>query len=283
MGSSAASEQHARWNGSAGEAWVRSQAALDRMFSGIEEFLVSAVDQTSSRHVLDVGCGTGAVARAVARLVAPVGGSCVGVDISQPMLAAAAERAAGEDLPVSFVRADAQDHPFTPARFDAVVSRFGVMFFSRPVDAFANILRATRAGGHLRVVAWRAPSDNPFMMVAERAAAPYLPDLPPRRPDAPGQFAFADADRVRAILGDAGWQHADVRPLDVDCTFPQPDLLPYLTRMGPLGSALQDEDAATRVEVLGAVRAAFDPFVDGAAVRFTAACWDISARAPAGT
>ena len=117
------------------------------------------------------------------------------------------------------------------------------------------------------------------MTTAERAAAPLLPNLPPRRPDGPGQFAFADDRRVHRILEDGGWTDIDIRPIDVECTLPEKDLVVYLTRLGPVGLILQEADERTRARVVEAVRPAFDPYVDGTDVRFTAACWMVEARA----
>ena len=116
------------------------------------------------------------------------------------------------------------------------------------------------------------------MTTAERAAAPLLPNLPARRPEAPGQFAFADSQRVRSILEQSGWAKIDIRPIDVACTLPEKDLVGYFTRLGPVGLILQEADDRTRTEVIETVRAAFDPYVQGAEVRFTAACWMVSAR-----
>src|SRR3546814_6887720 len=88
--------------------------------------------------------------------------------------------------------------------FDMAISRFGVMFFGDSVDAFANIRGAMEPGGTLHAIVWRGPHENVFMTTAERAAAPLLPAMPPRKPDAPGQFAFADPERVLSILWDSG-------------------------------------------------------------------------------
>jgi hypothetical protein len=118
------------------------------------------------------------------------------------------------------------------------------------------------------------------MTTAERATAPLLPNLPARRPGAPGQFAFADRHRVSAILEESGWTGVDIQPIDVDCTLPEKDVPGYLTRLGPVGLVLQEADEETRMQVIDTVRAAFDPFVHGTQVRFTAACWSVSARAP---
>jgi hypothetical protein len=104
--------------------------------------------------------------------------------------------------------------------------------------------------------------------------------LPARRADEPGQFAFADRDRVHAILQSSGWAKIDIQPLDVECVLPTRELDVYLTRLGPLGRVLQQLDEPTRARVVGTVRAAFDPYVHGPEVRFTAACWMIGASAP---
>jgi SAM-dependent methyltransferase len=273
------SEQAALWNGRAGRAWVDAQEVLDLVLKPFEDLLVEAVRAGSGHRVLDVGCGTGSTTLAVARQLGAQG-HCVGADISDPMIAAAQARARREDAPASFIRADVQRHAFEPASFDMVISRFGVMFFDDPVVAFANLRRAASNDAGLHVIAWRSAAENPFMTTAERAAAPLLPNMPARRPDAPGQFAFADRHRVSDILEASGWTGVDIQPIDVGCTLPEKALLGYLTRLGPVGLILQEADEQTRMQVIDTVRAAFDPYVHGTEVRFTAACWRVSARAP---
>lgn len=271
-------EQTRLWNGVAGRAWVDTQDVLDQMFKPFEALLVDAVSAGPRRRVLDVGCGTGSTTLAVARLRgAKV--RCVGIDISAPMIAVARARAEREGTPARFIRANAQLHVFQPAGFNMIISRFGVMFFDDAIQAFANLRRAAIDNAELRFVVWRSAAENPFMTTAERAAAPLLPNLPARRPDAPGQFAFANRHRVHTILEESGWVEIEVRPIDVTCTLPEKDLVRYLTRLGPVGLILQEADDPTRARVVETVRAAFDPYVHGAEVRFTAACWMVGAQA----
>jgi SAM-dependent methyltransferase len=266
------------WNGRAGQSWVELNAMLDRLLAPFEQPLLDAARQEGARNVLDVGCGAGATTFAVARSLAREG-RCTGIDLSAPLIELARRRAADLGAPnTDFVVADAQRHDFQPATFDMVISRFGVMFFDDPVAAFANLRRAARPDAGLACIAWRGTEENPFMTAAERAAAPLLPEQPSRVPNAPGQFAFADPDRVDGILSAAGWRDVDLRPLDVACVLSADDLETYVTRMGPVSLVLPGLEADRRRAVITAVKRGFEPFLADGVARFTAACWLVRAR-----
>src|SRR5690606_29155530 len=142
-------------------------------------------------------------------------GQVLGADISAPMLEVARERAAqATGAQVSFLQADAQTHAFPKGGFDLAFSRFGVMFFDDPAAAFRNIGAALRPGGRLAFVCWRPMLENAWMATPLFAALPLLPPLPPPDPTAPGPFAFADPDRVQAILGEAGFEAIDIQAHD---------------------------------------------------------------------
>lgn len=271
-------DQQQLWNGVAGKGWTEAQAVLDAMFAPFEDLLAEIVPGTPDGPLLDIGCGTGATTLAAAR-TAGAARHCTGIDISEPMLARARERAREQGIDAEFIRADAETHRFDPGSHARIISRFGVMFFGDPVRAFANLRAACMAGARMRFAAWRAPVENPFMTTAERAAAPLLPALPKRDPDGPGQFAFADPDKVRRILGESGWSAIGIAPVDISCTLPVRELDGYFTRLGLLPLVLPSLDAGLRAQVIRVVRDAFAPFVDGEQVRFTAACWLVDAMA----
>ena len=225
-----------------------------------------------------LGLVFGATTLAVARRLG-AHGEYVGVDISEPMIAAARARAERDGSPATFIRADAQTHPFEPSSYDAIMSRFGVMFFDDPEAAFANIRKGVRKDGTLTFIAWRSPMENPFMITAVQAAAPFLPAMTPPDPNAPGQFAFADGAKVRRILEASGWRDVDVAPLDLPSEVAEADLMAYVTKLGPAGAALRDADDALKARVSGALETAFRPYVQDGAARFTSACWLVTARA----
>lgn len=87
------------------------------MFEPLEQLRVEAVSAASARELLDVGCGSGGTTLAVARLLRAKGHS-VGIDISQPTIAAGGARAQQKDTPAGFICADAQTHAFAPASVD---------------------------------------------------------------------------------------------------------------------------------------------------------------------
>lgn len=268
------------WNSRGGQVWVAQQARLDRLFRAFEPVLVDAVSASGARQVLDVGCGAGATTLAVARSLDGQG-RCLGLDLSEPLIDAARRRAEAEGAAnCRFIAADAQQHAFEPDRFDAMISRFGVMFFDNPVAAFANLRHGARGGASLSFIAWRGAEENPFMTAAEQAAAPWLPELPARDPNGPGQFAFADKDRVAEILATAGWRDVQIQPLDVICAFSEDDLDVYAATMGPVGHVLSSLEEPRRGKVAAVVRRAFEPYVSDGEARFDAACWMISARNP---
>ncbi|WP_207842964.1 class I SAM-dependent methyltransferase [Williamsia soli] len=273
-----AAEQAARWNGPSGRAWIDNQDLLDRLYRPFEQILVRCVDEVSGQQVLDVGCGTGSTTLAVSRAIT---GHAVGVDISEPMIALARERAASEGASADFAAADVQTHQFSGIPFDTIVSRFGVMFFSDPAAAFGNMHRASADGAHLRMIVWRNPDDNDIMVAAERATASLLPDLPPRPPSlptTPGQFAFADPELVTPILESSGWRDITIEPLDVELSLPTGDMLQYVTTFGRVGVSLPTVDETTRAHVVDRLSDAFTAFSDGTDVRYTAACWSVAAR-----
>ncbi len=270
------------WKTVGGRNWVASQQLIDHLFKPIEVLLAEAVKGPSSRRVLDIGCGTGGTTRAIHRHTQS-GGYATGVDVSEVMIEAAQQGVkqdgAGQaDSAAEFLCADAAHHDFEDGVFDMLVSRFGIMFFEDSVQAFQNLRRAASKDAKGLFFTWRSPKENPFMTTAGRAAKAIV-SLPPQDPDAPGQFAFADAKRVEGILDAAGWHSINIEPLDFECAFPESELVSYFTRLGPLGRVLPDLDNKTQAQLITVVRDAFEPFVFGDTVKFNAACWQIEARA----
>jgi SAM-dependent methyltransferase len=205
-------EQLDRWE-TDGAHWVAEAERYDAMTRGFAEALFDTLSLQAGERVLDVGCGAGATAIEGAGRVRP-GGVVLGVDISQPMLTLARERASTSGVDdVEFVRADAQVHDLGNGEWDAVMSKFGLMFFDDPEAAFANLARALRPGGRIAFTAWQGLMSSEWITVPGLPASAYVGMPEGIEPDAPGPFGLADPDRAVGILECAGFDDITISEL----------------------------------------------------------------------
>ena len=270
-------DQIAYWNGDMAGRWLSVEDQLDEFFTNPLAELLRVADAQVGESVLDIGCGGGVSSFAVARRVGPTG-KVVGVDVSNAMLERAQQHLAATDLDnVSFLEADAQGHTFEPEQFDLIISRFGVMFFDDPVAAFRNIAVGLKPAGRLAMVAW-APIDdnNPWFSIPRDIAVAKLnpPKAPPADPHAPGQFAFADVDRVVGILRDAGLAdvHGERAELQLEFNHSTDAAAAVTVSVGPAGRMLREANASTEVvaTVQRDVAGQFARFAKGGVLRIPA-------------
>lgn len=278
-------EQREYWNERAGPVWVRWQERLDRQIRPHGARAIEALGPRPGERVLDVGCGCGDTALEIARRVGP-DGAVLGLDVSAPMLERARERAAEAGLAhLRFQHGDAQVAPLEPASWDALASRFGVMFFEDPVAAFGNLASALRPGGRAAFVCWQPPQANPWVMVPMAAVAPLLEMPPPPEPGAPGMFALGDAERVRAILDRAGFEAVSVEALELAMAPGGGELdraVELFLEVGPVAALLREQEAdeVLRARVASAVRDAFAAHEREGALSLGSAAWLVTARRP---
>lgn len=271
------------WNEVSGPKWRAHQRVLDRQLGPLGREVMERARIVRGERVLDVGCGCGDTTLELARLAGQTG-SALGVDVSEVMLEAARDGARAAGIPnAAFLAADAQTENLGPERFDLVYSRFGVMFFADPVAAFANLRRCLRRGGRLAFVCWQPLDRNPWMRVPLGAAAPYVALPPPPGPDAPGPFSFGDPDRVRRILGGAGFGSADVVAWTGSIALADGSLagaLQLVFEIGPLAALLREQGAGPEVRrrVEQAVKAALAPYETRGGLQMPAAAWIVEAR-----
>ncbi len=267
------------WNGPTGQKWAKHQTDMDRNLSDVGAASLALADARPGERALDIGCGNGSTSFALLEAVGP-SGDVTGVDVSQPMLAQARARITQPNI--RFIEADAAAYNFAPDR-DLIFSRFGVMFFVEPATAFANIRKAAANGGRLAFVAWRKVEENEWAMRPYRAALPFLPEQKAVDPNAPGPFAFADRERTRGILAEAGFRDIVIEPFNGHMrlgTSPEHAALQLTSLMGPASRALKNVDEEIRAKAQAAIAKDMAVF-QGSAPEIApgTACWLVTARA----
>jgi ubiquinone/menaquinone biosynthesis C-methylase UbiE len=272
-------DQMEYWNGPAGRRWVERQSTQDVVLAPILEVLLDRARVAAGERVIDIGCGCGTTTMELARRVGPAG-HALGVDVSAPMLARARELAPpGPSL--EFVLADATVHRFEPARSDLLFSRFGVMFFADPAASFANMRTALRPNGRVVFACWREPRNNPWLILPLQEAYKHVPRLPELGPEDPGPFSFAREERVRRILGEAGFSSIAMEAVDLSLDLAVGRGLDAAVdgalAIGPVSRALEGQPPELMAEVASSIRTALASLRKGETVPLGASVWIASA------
>ena len=201
-------EQSEYWNEKSGPKWVKNEDALNERLSILTNELFSRAKIKASDKVLDIGCGGGNTTFRVSKLLID-GGHVVGADISHTLLNHAKSKFSNIEG-MKFVHCDAQNYSFDENYFDKVISRFGVMFFKDPSEAFKNILGSMRINGSLNFVCWTNLMENDFITEGMDIITKYTQKVLPDVTKDPGPFAFSDREYVKEVLKSAGFKNINI-------------------------------------------------------------------------
>jgi SAM-dependent methyltransferase len=242
MRTEANAAQQEYWNSVAGPRWVGLAGYVEKRVERVNHQLLARSAIAPGEKVLEVGCGTGAATLPLAQAAGDTG-EVVGIDISEPMLAAARERISQSGRRnVKLVQADAQVHAFEPNRFDLIASRFGVMFFADPTAAFRNLRGAARPGGRLCFACWAGLEENRHWLIPYGVALRHLGPPAPKPPHAPGPMAFADPEYLRSVLQGAGCEGIEIRRETPEMIGGSPaEEAEHALIMGPSGRLIEEK------------------------------------------
>lgn len=253
------------WAEGPGSQWANYQVELDACFTAINTSLVEGSGVSAGMRVLDIGSGSGATSIALSEALEN-NVNITAVDVSPPLIAVARQRAAARGMTnIDFVEGDAQLHPFPAARYDRLISRFGVMFFTDPTAAFTNMARAIKPGGEMHFVAWAGAENNPWFRIPLDIAVSRLGDPEALAPNLPGPLAFADTDYLNGVLKSAGLKDFTITEETMPLTPPMPlaKAVELACKLGP-ALRLQKEKNSTAEDlawIQAEVTKAFQPFV----------------------
>jgi len=272
------------WNGDGGKNWMLFQSWLEKSLKPFGKEAISSAFLKNGDRVLDVGCGWGETSFEISEKVSS-SGHVWGVDISHLILNNAKTQA--DDLGyenVSFACVDAESYKFDSEVFDVIYSRFGVMFFNNPVNAFENLRYTLKPGGRLAFVCWQAIDKNQWVNLPLKTAQRHIRVVPASNPEAPGGFSFGSESRVRIILENAGFDHILVQPFEMKFTIGKniEEALIFISKIGPVSTLLNDPELNNEIKnnITRDLRHAIAPFETSQGVQLGASTWIVTANKP---
>lgn len=219
------------------------------LFAPAAERVLDLANPQPGERVLDVGCGTGIVARRVAARVGPTG-SVTGLDLNSNMLDVAQAKSQAEGLTIDWRESRAEALPYSDESFDLVLCQFALMFFADRAVALAEMHRVTAAGGRVVIHVFQRIERHPFYqqldgVIQRHLGASGVGDI----------FVLGDADALRTLVADAGFRSVEIIPASVTARFPDPDL--FLAGEIDVDTAaipaMQHLDATARQELVAAI------------------------------
>jgi ubiquinone/menaquinone biosynthesis C-methylase UbiE len=217
-------QQRQMWDNAA-TGWQTWWETIERGAQKVSDKIVELAEIKPGNRVLDIATGIGEPAVTAARRVKP-DGKVVAIDISPKMLAIAKTRAKslGLDDIMEFRESDGEkiDLPDHTTKFDAVLSRFGLMFFPNLPAALLKIRQMLITNGRLSAAVWSTPSKVPLIDLAFASVLKQINALAPP-PGTPGPFALADIEALKQLFSQAGFKDIEVDTFQITFEFDSPE------------------------------------------------------------
>ena len=281
-------EAIAAWDGPLFDRFVRFREVVTTGLSVHGERALSLYPPPEGQRVLDVGCGFGDSTQLIAKQIGPHG-EAVGVDCAQRFVDAARGDACAHDVPnASFFVADVQTDDLR-GPYDAVFSRFGMMFFNMPGAAMRNIRKALKPRAELTMIVWRIREDNPWVHDAELCVKGLVPVVSHEDTDqvhcGPGPFSMAGPDMVSAMLKGAGYDRIRFERYDGDICIGRDlaEAVEFAIALGPAGEIMrlaQGEGEKRKPQVVAALRETLSRYARDGGLWAQSSTWFVTARNP---
>ena len=265
------------WNQQAA-GWERWESALQYLLGSVDPVLFRALELEPGHRVVDIGCGSGDPALAIAKWVGPRG-HVLGIDLAGAMLRVARSRARLLGLGnLTFRRGDMTRFRAGGARFDRVVSRFGLMF-ARDVPGVLEQLRSClKPRGRIALVVWGPMEKNPAYSLRAEAVRPFLDQPPPDPEQIAHPMRFARRGVMAGLLKRAGFREVEGEGVPVSAICPSLDEYVEMQVETSLAETYVLLTRADQSRLKQRLRRRFRRFEDGAVVRVPGFAWVVSGR-----
>ena len=239
----------------------------------VGDVLLEAVKLQEGYRVLDIATGTGEPGITAAARVGS--GNVIGTDLSQEMVKIAEEHARKRGIAnYSAEVADATRLPFNENTFDAVMCRFGIMFFPDPAAAVQEMARVVKPGKTIALSAWASPQKNPWVTVIGGIVNRKLNIAPPTA-DTPQVFKFAEHEKLSGLFKEADLKQVSVTEQEGITAFENPEQYwEIMTEIAaPIAMALRSADDDMLAEIREAVITAAQHYARNGRLEFQYSAW----------
>jgi len=265
------------WN-SAAPGWKRWDDFQNRQSEPVSEALLQAVHLKEGHEVLELACGTGEPGIPAAKRIGK--GHVIGTDVAEDMMALASEKARAQGVAnYSTKYASALSIPFPDGHFDAVLCRWGIMFFPDPPACLRETLRVMKPGTYAAFATWNDPARNPHLGIPLTVGVGRL-GLKPPSSDNPGPFRYTDPNRLSREMTEAGFKDIQVHEATGTMDFDSPDQFwEFSTELnGLFRAAIQNAEPPLRDEVKASVLQQASAFSKGGRIQMAYSSWVVIGR-----
>lgn len=230
-------EQRQTWNQFA-RGWRKWSSFIDRHTVAVSQRMVELAKLKPGQTVLDVACGYGEPTLTAAKVVGS-DGHVVATDISAQQLAYGRERAKAARLHnIEFIESGAASLNLTPGKYDAALSRWGIIFEPEMEQVVGRVRRALKPGARMVVASWGTPDRVPMIATPVMILTEVL-DVPPPAPGTPGPFARPTEQALGGLLGAGGFSEVQTEEIALTMEYESVDqyaqfcreIIPPLTEM----------------------------------------------------
>ena len=247
--------------------WQEWWPIFEKDAQRLSDHLVELAKINSSSKVLDVATGIGEPAITAGKKVSNGGGSghVLATDIAPQMLSIAKQRAASLGLQeiIEFKEGDAETIDLPTSKFDAALSRWGLIYLPDLKAGLTNIHKSLVDGGRLAAAVWASPDKVPFLSVVMSTVLKET-QKPPPPSGIPGPFSLADQSITETALSETGFKEIAVERMNVIFTYSTPEEYTHFHQaiLAPAHALLADQSPKRKEEIWNAVTQAVTKYAN---------------------